>query len=62
LQALLDLTGIPYTGSGMLGSAMAMDKDIAKRLMLHAGVPTAPWLMAPVLLADVEEHIGFRAW
>jgi D-alanine-D-alanine ligase len=59
LQALLDLTGIPYTGSGMLGSALAMDKDIAKRLMMLAGVPTAPWLMAPVLLEDVEQRIGF---
>src|SRR5690606_39429150 len=43
LQALLDLVGIPYTGSGMLGSAIAMDKDIAKRLMLSAGVPTPEW-------------------
>jgi D-alanine-D-alanine ligase len=59
LQALLDLTGIPYTGSGMLGSALAMDKDIAKRLMVLAGVPTPPWLMAPVLLDDIVEHIGF---
>jgi D-alanine-D-alanine ligase len=59
LQALLDMTGLPYTGSGMLGSAMAMDKDISKRLMLLAGVPTAPWLMAPVLLEDVLQHIGF---
>jgi D-alanine-D-alanine ligase len=59
LQALLDITGIPYTGSGMIGSAMAMDKDIAKRLMMLAGVPTPRWLMAPVLLADVETHIGF---
>jgi D-alanine-D-alanine ligase len=59
LQALLDLTGLPYTGTGMLGSAMAMDKDVAKRLMLLAGVPTAPWLMAPVLLEDVEQRIGF---
>ena len=37
LQALLDLVGIPYIGSGMLGSAMAMDKDISKRLMRVAG-------------------------
>jgi D-alanine-D-alanine ligase len=59
LQALLDLTGIPYTGSGMLGSAMAMDKDVSKRLMHYAGIPTAPWLMAPVLLEDVEERVGF---
>jgi D-alanine-D-alanine ligase len=59
LQALLDLTGIPYIGSGMLGSAVAMDKDISKRLMRYAGVPTPEWLMAPVLLEDVEERIGF---
>src|SRR5690606_26808875 len=43
LQALLDLTGIPYTGSGMLGSAMAMDKDISKRLMRTAHVATPEW-------------------
>ena len=48
LQALLDLVGIPYTGSGMLGSAMAMDKDISKRLVGEAGVLTPDWLMAPV--------------
>jgi D-alanine-D-alanine ligase len=59
LQALLDLTGIPYTGSGMLGSAVAMDKDMSKRLMRVAGVPTPDWLMAPVLLVDVEELIGW---
>jgi D-alanine-D-alanine ligase len=59
LQALLDLTGIPYTGSGMLGSAVAMDKDISKRLMRFAGVPTPDWLMAPILLEDVENVIGF---
>src|SRR5690606_11047154 len=59
LQAMLDLTGIPYTGTGMLGSAIAMDKDISKRLMLFAQVPTPEWLMAPVLLQDIEERIGF---
>jgi D-alanine-D-alanine ligase len=59
LQALLDMIGLPYIGSGMLGSALAMDKDIAKRLMLFAGVPTAPWLMAPVLFEDVQQHVGF---
>ncbi|CAN5729120.1 D-alanine--D-alanine ligase [soil metagenome] len=59
LQALLEMTGIPFTGSRMLGSAIAMDKDISKRLMRCADVPTPEWLMAPVLLADVEERIGF---
>jgi D-alanine-D-alanine ligase len=58
LQALLDMTGLPYTGTGMLGSAVAMDKDVAKRLMLFAGVPTPPWLMAPVLLEDVRQRVG----
>jgi D-alanine-D-alanine ligase len=55
LQSLLELTGIPYTGSGPLGSAVAMDKDITKRVLVHAGVPTPDWLMAPV---DVEEAVG----
>jgi len=59
LQALLELVGVPFTGSGMLGSAMAMDKDITKRLMRFAGVPTPDWLMAPVLLEDIEEQIVF---
>jgi D-alanine-D-alanine ligase len=61
LQALLELTGIPYTGSGMLGSAMAMDKDITKRLLAVADVPTPAWLMAPATEADVEKHIGWPA-
>ena len=59
LQALLDLTGMPYIGSGMLASAMAMDKDISKRLFRDAGVPTPPWLMAPVTVQDVLEMTGF---
>jgi D-alanine-D-alanine ligase len=41
LQGLLETAGIPYTGSGVLGSAMAMDKDIAKRLYAQAGLPIA---------------------
>lgn len=38
LQALLDIYNIPYTGSGYLGSAVAMDKEIAKQLLRAAGV------------------------
>ncbi len=59
LQALLDLVGIPYTGSGMLGSAMAMDKDITKRLLRDAGVPTAEWRMAPITVEEVESALGW---
>jgi D-alanine-D-alanine ligase len=47
LQALLDLTGRPYTGSGMLASALAMDKAMSKRLFEHAGIPTPRWLLSP---------------
>lgn len=40
LQGVLDLLGIPYTGSGVLASAVAMDKGISKHLFLSAGIPT----------------------
>lgn len=40
LQGALDLLGIPYTGSGVLASALAMDKSISKRLFQAAGIPT----------------------
>lgn len=45
IQALLDLAGVRYTGSGVLGSALAMDKDLSKRIFRSAGVPTADWRM-----------------
>ena len=38
IQAYLDLVGIPYTGSGMLASALAMDKAVAKRIMNQEGI------------------------
>jgi D-alanine-D-alanine ligase len=58
VQALLDLAGIPYTGSGKLGSALGWDKDIAKRLFLAAGVPTPDWLMTPVAASDAVARLG----
>mgnify|MGYP003342213730 CR=1 FL=1 len=45
LQALLDLTQLPYTGSGHLASALAMDKDLSKHLFRQANVLTPDWLM-----------------
>lgn len=59
MQGLLEMTGIPYTGSGVLGSAMAMDKDVSKRLLRLAGVPTPDWLMAPVSSQEVEQVLGW---
>ncbi|MDH4987651.1 D-alanine--D-alanine ligase [Aminobacter anthyllidis] len=41
VQGLAEVADIPYVGSGVLGSANAMDKDVAKRLMKQAGVPVA---------------------
>ncbi len=46
IQALFDLSGIRYTGSGHLASALAMDKDLSKHLFRAAGVTTADWWMA----------------
>jgi len=43
IQAALDLMGVPYTGSGYLGSAIAMDKDLTKQLVMAAGVKTPQW-------------------
>ena len=45
IQALFDLAGVRYTGSGHLASALAMDKDLSKQLFRAAGVPTANWRM-----------------
>lgn len=59
LQAVLDVVGIPYTGSGALGSALAMDKDVAKHLFRAAGVATADWLMAPASPGQVERALGW---
>ncbi len=58
VQAVLDLAGITYTGSGRIGSALGMDKDVSKRLFLAAGVPTAEWLMAPVSAETVAARLG----
>ena len=54
LQATLDSFGVKYTGSGYVGSLLAMDKDIAKRLLVSAGVPTPPWLYMRAEKADAE--------
>ncbi len=44
IQGLLDLIGLPYQGSGVLGSALAMDKHLAKVIYQEAGIPTPPWV------------------
>jgi D-alanine-D-alanine ligase len=43
VQGLFDIAAKPYVGCGVLGSAVAMDKDVARKLMTHAGLPTPLW-------------------
>ena len=59
LQAVLDVVGVPYTGSGPLASALAMDKDLSKRLFRATGVPVPAWFMAPVASDDVTTALGW---
>jgi D-alanine-D-alanine ligase len=47
IQGLLELAGLPFVGSGVLGSAVGMDKDIAKRLFLQEGLPVGDFLAIP---------------
>ena len=58
IQALLDMAHISYTGSGHLASALAMDKDLSKKLFRSAGVQTADWLMAPASIDEVQQALG----
>jgi len=55
MQGFLDLLGVPYQGSGVLGSAIAMDKHLAKELYKMEGLPVADWL---VLTSDDEINGG----
>ncbi len=63
VQHVLEVAGIPYTGSGPLGSGLALDKDVSKRLFRAAGVATADWLMhvpgAPVTTTEVGHSLGW---
>ena len=55
VQAALELLGIPYTGAGYLGSAIAMDKDLTKRLVAPLGVVTPKWRKVTVTEDNREE-------
>ncbi len=60
MQGALELLGIPYTGSGVMASALGMDKWRTKLLWRAAGLPTADWaiLTADSDFAAVEEQLG----
>src|SRR5262245_48655161 len=46
VQGLLELAGIPYVGAGVLGSAVGMDKDVMKRLLVNAKIAVAKFVVA----------------
>jgi len=58
VQALLDAAGVAYTGSDRLGCSLAMDKEVAKRLLRDARVPTPDWLTGPRTAEEVVEALG----
>jgi len=45
IQGMLDVLGIPYTGSGVLASALAMDKEASKKIFLYHGLHVAPFVV-----------------
>jgi D-alanine-D-alanine ligase len=68
LQGLLEMADLPYVGSGVLGSAVGMDKEVGKRLFTAAGIPVVPsvlvrahaWAVGSAdLLATIEREIGY---
>ncbi len=62
IQATFDNFNIKYTGTGYIGSLLAMDKDISKRLLIQAGIPTADWILYHTSnnsFNTVIEKIGF---
>ncbi len=67
VQGLLEMGDVPYVGSGVLGSACGMDKDVMKRLFRESGLPTLPHVavwrgQVRERRAEIERRIGFPAF
>ncbi len=62
LQGLLECLGIPYTGTGSVGSMLAMDKILSKQLFDSVGLPTPRWMSVDLSMPDedVLRAIGGR--
>lgn len=65
VQGLFELAGVPYVGSGVVGSAVAMDKVMMKRAFAAEGLPMARWIAfrdghdREELVAEVEATLGY---
>jgi D-alanine-D-alanine ligase len=65
VQGLLEMAGVPYVGSGVLGSAVAMDKEFTKKLLTAEGLPVGPYAVvrAGASLAGADrERLGLPAF
>ncbi len=56
IQGLLDWAGIRYAGSGVMGSALGMDKDLVKRVWRDAGLPVVDWRVVRSTQKSEEQH------
>ena len=54
VQGALELLGIPYTGSGVMGSSIAIDKVMTKRIWCAEGLPTPEWCQVDSAAATVQ--------
>ncbi len=66
IQGMLEVMGIPYTGSGILSSALAMDKEATKKIFLYHGIPVPPFRVIEKAelnnknsLIAIKQEIGF---
>lgn len=60
IQALFDAYGIPYTGTGYIGSLLAMDKDLSKTLFCHADILTPKWEKIQFSVDSLPaNHVGY---
>ncbi|MGA2192641.1 MAG: D-alanine--D-alanine ligase [Nitrospirota bacterium] len=63
IQGLLEVMGVPYTGTGVTGSAIAMDKSVTKEILKYRGIPTADFATlrkgASNPGKDVSRRIGY---
>src|SRR5918998_60243 len=58
IQGMLELAGVPYVGSGVLGSAAAMDKPTMKKIFAHHNLPQVRW----VAMTSKQWEKNRRAW
>lgn len=64
LQGMLRMANLPFVGSGVLGSAVSMDKDVTKRLLRDAGLNVAPFVTltrasrSNISFAEIEQKLG----